>query len=219
MPLFHIIQQSNLSIGIWKITESGEELATRATCQDDDPSILKSEVRKQERSAVQILLKTMLNGEEESVLYHPSGKPFLKGGEGFISISHTKGNVAIALHPNHETGIDIERYGDRVLRVMPRFVHKDEEATILNASWAPSVIPLRSNEIYAALLHWSAKETIYKIMGSIDVDLLHRIKIMPFELREKGIFEGREYGSSAQKRFSIHYSLHPDFVLTYTVDK
>lgn len=48
-------------------------------------------------------------------------------GSAHISISHTNGYVAVALHPTEEVGIDIERYGVRVRRVVSRFVRPDEE--------------------------------------------------------------------------------------------
>ena len=67
--------------------------------------------RRLEWLAVRVLLYT-LSGEEKEIAYHPSGKPYLADDSASISISHTKGYVAVALGlPGREVGVDIEQYG------------------------------------------------------------------------------------------------------------
>mgnify|MGYP000016543064 CR=1 FL=1 len=62
--------------------------------------------------AVRVLLYT-LSGEEKEIAYHPSGKPYLADASASLSISHTKGYVAVVLGlPGREVGIDIEQYGE-----------------------------------------------------------------------------------------------------------
>ena len=85
---------------------------------------LKAPSRKLEYLAVRVLLKTML-GKEVRIGHEPSGKPFLTGGEYHVSISHTKGYVAVGLHESAQPGIDIEVYGERVRKVESRFITQD----------------------------------------------------------------------------------------------
>ncbi len=70
-------------------------------------SQITSENRKREWLTVRVLLKEML-GEEKEILYTSTGKPYLSDNSYQISISHTKGLVAIALHSKMKVGIDIE---------------------------------------------------------------------------------------------------------------
>lgn len=73
--------------------------------------------RRLEWLAVRVLLYT-LSGEEKEIAYHPSGKPYLADDSASLSISHTKGYVAVVLGlPGREVGVDIEQYGERVRKV------------------------------------------------------------------------------------------------------
>lgn len=82
-----------------------------------DIRVFTAESRKLERLAVRVLLYVML-GEEKEIGYHPNGKPYLADSSFSISISHTKGYVAVLLgRPEKEVGIDIEFYGERVRKV------------------------------------------------------------------------------------------------------
>ena len=127
MPLLKTWTEENGRWGIWQVTETLEELYA---CLSDDVvrqelERLKAPFRKMEYLAVRVLLKTML-GKEVRIGHETSGKPFLTGGEYHVSISHTKGYVAVGLHESAQSGIDIEAYGERVRKVESRFVREDE---------------------------------------------------------------------------------------------
>lgn len=163
MPLLKTWTEENGRWGIWQMTETLEELYA---CLSDDVvrqelERLKAPSRKMEYLAVRVLLKTML-GKEVRIGHEPSGKPFLTGGEYHVSISHTKGYVAVGLHESAQPGIDIEVYGGRVRKVESRFVREDE---------MPERARMESHEeLYQLLLHWSAKETMYKVLDMAEVD-------------------------------------------------
>ena len=42
---------------------------------------------------------------EKEIAYYSSGRPYLKDGSRYISISHTRGYVAVALHSSYEVGM------------------------------------------------------------------------------------------------------------------
>lgn len=52
--------------------------------------------------------------EDKEIGYSSEGKPHLTDNSSFISISHTKGYVAVILSSVAPVGIDIEQYGQRV---------------------------------------------------------------------------------------------------------
>ena len=206
MPLYRKYKQGDLTVAVWKVDETVEQLRSmfhQFSIYEAGFSRFSSEKRKQEWLAVRVLLKEML-GEEKEIVYHPSGKPFLKDNSMHISFSHTHGYVAVALHPSAEVGVDIEQYGHRVQRVASRFIREDEKVSIASG-----------DEIYGLLLHWSAKETMFKLMDDQAVDFIDHLHILPFVLQEQGSFEACGYRSGKELHFLIHYDTHPDYVLTF----
>ena len=206
MPIYRTYKQGNLTVGVWKVDETVEQLRSmfhQFSIYEEGFARFTSEKRKQEWLAVRVLLKELC-GEEKKIAYMPSGKPYLEDGSMHVSFSHTHGYVAVALHPFAEVGIDIEQYGTRVRRVASRFVREDERVSIE-----------AGDEVYALLLHWSAKETMFKLMEDEAVDFIKHLRILPFEPQESGKFEAYEKSSGQDRNFLIHYDTHPDYVLTY----
>lgn len=207
MPLFREYREDDFRLGVWKVEETVEQFWASLHCHSFYEEALAkfiSDSRKQEWLAIRVLLKALC-GEEKEIAYLPSGKPYLKDGRGFISISHTRGYVAVALHPSVEVGVDIEKYGEKVKRVASRFIRPDEEVSIS-----------RGDEIYGLLLHWSAKETMFKLMGEEGVDFLQHLHILPFTPSAEGVIRACEYRTSHSHQYLIHYITHPDFVLTWS---
>lgn len=208
MPLFlHHIAPS-CQWGVWKTDESLEELFAMLPCAEkyrEEVQRFTAESRCLEWLAVRVLLYALL-GEEKEIDYRPNGKPYLADGSASVSISHTKGYVAVLLGaPDREVGIDIEQYGERVGRVAFKFMRADE---------IPS--EYQGTEIWSLLLHWSAKETMFKCLNASEVDFREHLRILPFSVSESGVFAAEEYRTEEKRRFSIHYYLFPDFVLTMT---
>ena len=133
-----------------------------------------------------------------AVEWHPAGEP-----AGILQIAH---GVAVALHSSCEVGMDIEQYGTRVRKVASRFIRSDEEPAMMEG-----------DEVYALLLHWSAKEALFKLMGVEEVDFIRHLRIFPFSLSEEGEFEACEYRTGRQERYRVRYVTHPDFVLTWII--
>lgn len=206
MPIYRTYKQGNLLVGVWKVDETIEQLRSmfhQFSIYEESFMRFSAEKRKQEWLAVRVLLKELC-GEEKKIAYLPSGKPYLEDGSAFVSFSHTSGYVAVALHPSAEVGVDIEQYGTRVQRVASRFIREDEKVSVESG-----------DEIYALLLHWSAKETMFKLMKDEAVDFIKHLHILPFVPEESGTFHACEYRSGQEQEFLIHYDTHPDYVLTF----
>lgn len=195
--------------GIWKTDETLDNLLTMLPHREaylEGMQRFTAEHRRLEWLAVRVLLYTLL-GEEKEIAYYPSRKPYLADGSASISISHTKGYVAVLLGTRgKEVGIDIEQYGERVRRVAHKFMREDEEASLF-----------RGTEIWSLLLHWSAKETMFKCMNASDVDFREHMRVLPFSVGESGIFSAEEYRTAEKRKFAIHYYLSSDFVLTLSL--
>lgn len=198
-------QYDGWRIAVWHVTETIEELLAmlpdEESIRTEAESRFGSASRILEWTAVRVLLYDLLD-RQVPILYHDNGAPYLPEYEHLdISISHTRGYVAVALAEQGEIGIDIEQISAKVERVRNRFVRDDEVADTLEQ----------------LLLHWSAKETAFKILNRNKVDFLKHLRIEPFELQEEGDFILQEFKTNDEERMTIHYKLFPDFVLTYSL--
>ena len=209
MASFLQYKTNGIQWAVWKMEESLDALllllpgARRAFCEQELNRFV-SERRKMEWLSVRVLLYSMLQ-EDKEIGYSPEGKPYLTDHSFFISISHTKGYVAVILSSVAPVGIDIEQYGQRVKRVYDRFIRSDER-----------VEPYQGDETWSMLLHWSAKETIFKSMENADADL-RKLCLSHFIPQSEGGFQVREYATERQQLFTVGYRICPDFVLTWTV--
>lgn len=209
MPLFLQNSESDCRWGIWKTDETSDELLSmlpHADVYKVGVQRFTAEHRCLEWLAVRVLLYTLL-GEEKEIAYHPNGKPYLADESASISISHTKGYVAVVVgESGKEVGIDIEQYSERVCRVAHKFMREDEK---------PSTF--LGTETWSLLLHWSAKETMFKCMNASEVDFREHMRIFPFSVSESGNFSAEEYRTAEKYRFTIRYYIFPDFVLTLSL--
>lgn len=192
--------------GIWKMDESVEELLALLPTREPYEDGLRRFTalhRKLEWLSVRVLLYQLL-GKTVEIAYEPSGKPYLVDHSHFISISHTKGYVAVILSTVSEVGIDIEQYGPRIHKVAHKFMRDDEVAT-----------PYNDDSTWSLLLHWSAKEVMFKCMDAAEVDFREHLRIFPFAISSQGEFQSCEYRTDLKRSFLIHYQIHADFVLTW----
>ena len=191
-------------IGIWKIEETEEEFLQLFNKQEavlQQIREVSNPVKRCEKLAVRALFK-LLAGEEKTIVYMPSGKPALLDRSFNISVSHTKGYAAVALHKHRIVGIDIEAISDRAHRINHRFMNiKEREALD------------KGNEPVVSLLHWSAKETVYKLLSREGVDFEKDILIRPFELKDNKL-NALESHTPERKEFTIYFEITPDYVLT-----
>lgn len=199
---------------VWNINETEEEL--RQSLQH--PEYFEQKVknlkpgsrRLLEVLAVRRALKELFHGEEQQVEYDEHGRPSLVSQSSTapqqISISHTNGYAAV-ITSDHIVGIDIERRGRRVARVVSRFLKPEEVARL-------TLLSNGDNERFSLLLHvaWSAKETAFKVLGQRFFDLknLTTIKVISITMRKlKLTAEG------ISNPFIIHFDFTQDYVLTW----
>jgi len=170
MAVLQIEHIDNGLFGLWKITEELEELLPMANLSPSDFetwSAIKAIQRKKEWLATRALLNEM-TGKPTLIDYHPDGRPFLKNLKTNISISHTKGYAAILLNDKTIPGIDIELNSRSAEKVAPRILSPEELESC------------RENEGFSnhkLLIHWCAKESIFKIVPEHSISYLKQIHI------------------------------------------
>lgn len=188
-------------IGIWKVEESRDELLSMLSHHEWIQNIyaIKSESRVLEILAARVLIKE-LTREEKEVYYNASGKPFLSDKSYHISVSHTKGYVAVAINKEKHVGLDIEQVSEKIKRVKSRVIAENE---YIDAD----------NELIHLLLHWSAKEAMFKFIDVEGVDFLKHLFVDKFEPEDKGVFYSSETRTKDRHHFKAFYQVEKDFVI------
>ena len=100
------------------------------------------------------------------------------------------------------TGIDIEYRSDRILKIRSRFMNRRKRRYRSGA------------EVEHLLIHWCAKETLFKIIGQEGVDFQKHLHVNPFSLFIEWTFKGRETRTEACREYELAYQVTPDYVLT-----
>ena len=211
MPLFREINCGQGWGGIWKITETFDELCDmlpHSAYYREHASRFAAERRRLEYVAVRLLIFT-LTGEELQVEYLPSGRPFFRGRK--LSISHTFGYAAGLFSEEYEAGLDIEVFSERIVKLKERLIGPEEAA----------------ETTYEILLHWSAKEAVFKILDEEGIDFRENLTVqnlscpaMPDHTEAEGDFSLYYHLADGKTgTFPVHYETTADFVLTYAFRK
>lgn len=193
-------------LGLWKISESLEELHATVNLSHLDEEILskkRSGRKKTEWLAVRRLLSQMLNATAE-ITYDANGKPFLKDNSYHLSISHSNQYAAVYLNQAKPVGIDIQRIKADIRKGFDFFLNAEEQL------WVDKTDFMLMNIL------WSAKESIYKSAGVKDLDPKNQIFVSPFEAESDGVIKA-VFIDKNSKPLSIHYEVFEDYVLTRTL--
>jgi len=204
MLIYNKITPEGALLGIWQIEESEQELLCyfenkETVLQQIDA--VKNESRRCEKLAVRVLLNE-LTKQEKTIVYQANGKPTLSDNSYEISISHTKGFAAVILHTIKQVGVDIEAISDRVCGLKSRFLSLKEREAIDN-----------DDEPVVSLLHWSAKETMYKLISQEGVDFAKHLFVFPFRLNDKQL-KAAELFTPQGYSFDIHFEIADHYVIT-----
>lgn len=203
MPLIRIEKISaDVCLGLWNITETTSvffELYPHLLVHKPVTDTFKSEARCLEYLAVRALLSHM-EGDDIRISHDGNGKPLLSNGAE-ISISHTRGYVAVIVSSVKRIAVDIEYVSERVGRVASKFLRDDENALSLHGQ----------------LLCWCAKETAYKLFSADNLGF-HDIRISPCDLNgNTGVVKAENLKRNVE--FDIYYNMTDKFMLTYAIYK
>lgn len=198
MPVFASITPTFL---IWEVKESLPELLSLLPADVPMPAY-KSESRQVEWVVTHLLVQQIL-GRFALVRHHESGAPYLDGISQHISISHTKGYVAVSM-TEEPLGIDIERISNRAQRVRSRYMDENEGFS-----------EAKEPEVEATLI-WSAKEAVFKILPIQEgVNFLTQIRTEKFPYTGEGSFMAVGKNSCDEWLYTVSYKIYTEFVLTF----
>lgn len=207
MPYLREIEYSDGTYAhLWQVTETLDELVMLCNRRSIDTSAMLQYKARNRRAEVlvELLLLCIIYGKPVELLHTADGMPYVAADDKFISITHTHGLVCVAVNKYHPIGIDVERKGTRVLRVLNRFLSESEQAFI------------SSDDAEAALIAWTAKEALYKLVDDPNATLRDDLLLDTFKPSIVGALKfTATYGGRQFTIKSLSWHVH---VLTLAVE-
>ena len=192
-------------MGFWKITETEEELLTLYTPEKHEMEFFEKfkASKRLHFLASRVLLSTML--PEGKMAKDSFGKPYFTNSEVRMSWSHSGGYAAVVLCRNAETGIDIEHYSDRIVRIQHKFINNTD---------AKSLSQYGGN-LKELLLIWGAKESMFKYYGKKLVDFKDHLSVMPFILKDNDKLLAKLHHPKKTALLKLGYDFFDDHVAVW----
>lgn len=199
-----IIQLTNLNqntvLAVWKITESRDELSALFKGRLQDEGLNQS--HNIHWLASRLLIQEVMGEAKVRLMKDAFNKPSLlvDGKPYCISITHSFEYAAIIINQQTPVAVDLERIDERVIRVAKKFIRPDE-------MYQGDDIARRYTLI------WSAKETLYKLHGTKELDFKEHLRIQvpsPAHVVGDILKEGALFTASIQVEYIDGY------ILTYS---
>jgi 4'-phosphopantetheinyl transferase len=210
MPLVRLDNTGGAGLlGLWRITEScsGLEEMLPPNVVRDAVAGFRSELRRRQRLACRALLARMPGGADVEIAYHASGKPYMKGCTGCISMSHSGDYAALLWSPLNKAGIDIEKVQARIVRLAHKFLSEEELALISREQRIPHMI-----------LHWAAKEALYKLQGDERLTFDRHMRMEAFIPAAEGSFNGMMIRGGKTKEYVFRYFFVDDYAVVWVTE-
>lgn len=167
------------------------------------PPEIQNPLRLRHFLASRLLVQHVFPGSE---LYKDAfGKPFIRGFNGYISLSHSGELAGLYVSTNGACGLDLEVVGTQITNIAERFCTPEELACTHEGS-----------DETALHLIWGAKECMYKTYGKKGVDFRKQMRISPFVAAESGTLQGSLNMPDQESAFHIHYHRHGAYILLWT---
>ena len=132
-------------------------------------------------------------------------KPFLEDEAYHFSISHCGDYAAVIASSKSRVGIDIEIPTEKVMKIVHKFLHKDEY--VLLGGFENITVP--------ATILWSAKEAMFKWWGNGKVDFSEMLRLKGRLNEEKGTLDARFLKEEWQVSFPVQYHYFDHMVLAW----
>jgi len=205
MPLLINRYENNFRLALWKLTETVDFFENKAHLSAADNKLynkISNETRKKEWLAVRVLLNEVL-GFWPNISYMETGKPILNNHTRHLSISHSKEMVGILLCTSPYAGIDIEKTSRNIDKVLNRFLSPLELENIQSGS-----------NPFCKIIHWCAKEAIFKSINEPNIDFSSRIKIE--RILDNGTIKGKFMSKKKEFNLELNYMIVDEHMIVWT---
>jgi phosphopantetheinyl transferase len=206
MPLFY--QQNinaNTKMAIWAIEEPLAFFESKLLGRVEASKTITHPVKRTQHLAARFLLQTLLpEADINSIEYAANGKPYFVNERVHFSISHCNGYAACVISDEGPVGIDIELIHERIKKVAPKFLHKEELEKI---NTLEQEVQLKEMSFV-----WTAKEAMYKMNEKLGIDFSAHLRVEGLTNNRNGIMAGSILSEAAALDVQIHYELRENFV-------
>jgi phosphopantetheinyl transferase len=196
MPVIsNTICNDSTQLAVWHIVE--EESAFEVPLQR---TITHKHKRLQHLAGRQLLVYLQPSFPLHAIAIADTRKPYLPDEAYHFSISHCGDYAAAIVSTQQRVGIDIEIVTEKVHRIKHKFLHPQE------LRWVNSFLPEQQTLLLTLL--WSAKEALFKWLGTGEVDFSEMLRVMPFAQHTSGQIQAAIIHPSIDVALTVHYTTH-----------
>ncbi len=197
---YHRTEDQGIEIFWTSLEAQDDALYEKAELSPEESNLIRnfsSDLRKIEWLQVRALLNEIFK-QKVVLLYRKNGQPYLQDYPNLeISISHSKTIVAIAISKGFQVGVDVELIHPRLMKVADRFLNPTELVVFNSLS---TII----DKIQFLTIVWSAKEALFKILGS-EVDYKKDIRVREFPIKQEGTTIVESFRNDVHRKFLATY--------------
>lgn len=206
MPLHSLSHNNGRTLAVWKMDEAVVDLFKMVSVADEYKTELLalSRENRQKEKLVALYLAQKLSGLDVQIAYKPNGAPYLNHSHLNISITHTKGWLAIQASSVFDVGVDIEYKSDRIVKIAHKFMAESEIAFVEELQMVD----------YLNLI-WCTKETLYKIAHIEGAIFTDNFIVEPFEIGPKGSIIGNVVFGNSIITHRLGYEINDNWYLVY----
>ncbi len=208
MDIMHQITLENTTVAVGY--HQGKDIDPNKMMFEKEKSILdhlSPRKRSEWLASRELLFRIAKLPERVECLYDDFGKPYLKGINKHISVSHSERWCA-AMVSDRSCGVDIQLYTETVQRISNRFLSEQELIEIHKTR----------NKLHYLHVYWGAKECIYKAYGKKKLEFRQHIFIHSLNLIHlTGTGEIRYEG--IHLLYDIHFRILPEAVWVFCIEK
>lgn len=197
--------ENNISLAVWQITESHDELQAMLPSEiltDAELASISHPQKQVEFFCSRLVIKHLANSlgiKYLGIKKDEYGKPYLVGSNWQMSITHTSNYVAAVMHPSEALGMDMEKPSEKLKRIEHKFLSETERNDA-------------KNDIEKLCIYWSAKEALYKLYGKRKVIFNDNLYVYPFEKNQNKI-TGQLIINEIDKKYSIYIEKIDGYIL------
>lgn len=205
MPLEKIVSAPGRSWALWRITEDEGSLMAEVNEWEQLSDTITNPNKRLEWLTGRLLVKEVLHSMGllfQGITKDQYGKPFPRGYDFHLSLSHSYPYVAALVDTLESVGIDLEQPKEKLLRIAPRI-------------FSPVELSDAGNNITKHCVYWCAKETLVKVHGQKNLVFAENLIIEPFQLNIEGDIRGKIIVGDTERVLPLHYIVYPNFVVVF----
>jgi phosphopantetheinyl transferase (holo-ACP synthase) len=198
-------------LGVWKITESLEELLDMIEFTEGDAKVFeqfKNKARQTHWLSYRLAIRRIMGDITKLEFYYDEhGKLHFQNHQYNLSVTHSGDYSAVIISNRHHVGIDLELISDRIDGLEDKFMNATEQKRL----------PEENREKYLTAF-WGAKEALFKLYGKRELKFGENIFIDLKEIEDQGSFQGKIKSPDFERDYRINYRVLDNYMLVHSAD-